>query len=123
VHAFVFGVPRHAVSGRDFVLGQAGVVACGADGFDELGALAGQLRQQEAPAITGDVDVLAADSIQDLRIGFADVEVRADLGTHLFRDAAEFDDDRAAVNTPPAPAPMTMASKSLSLMGFPPADQ
>src|SRR5207248_5353547 len=62
------------------------------------GTLAGEPGQQEAPAAPGDVDVLAADPVQDRRVGDADVERGTDFGEGLLGDAAGLDHDRAVVD-------------------------
>jgi len=90
----------------------------------QLGALAGQHRQQESPPAAGHVHFLAADPVQDRRRRTAHIELGADLLERLLRDAFDLDHDRAvvdleavdvAVSRPPAPAPITMASKSRTL--------
>ena len=67
VHAFVLGVLGHPIRRGHLVLGETGVIARRADALDQLGALARELAQQEAPAAAGDVDVLTADAVQNRR--------------------------------------------------------
>ena len=101
MHAFVLGVLRHPLGGGDLVFGQAGVRPRGTDALDQLGALARQLAQQEPPAAAGDVDVLAADPVQDRRAGLTDVEGCTDLFAGLLGDAADLDDDGTVVDLEP----------------------
>ena len=98
VHAFIFRVARDPFGCGDLVLGQTRVIARSADTLDQLGALAGELAQQEAPAAAGDVDILAADAVQQRGFGLADVERRADLLAGLLGDPADLDHDGAVVD-------------------------
>ena len=97
VHPFVFRVPRDPFGSRDLVFGQTRVVARRADALHQLGALTGELAQQEAPASAGDVDVFAADAVQQRGFGLADIERRANLLAGLLGNAADLNDDGAVV--------------------------
>src|SRR5690606_15887782 len=76
-----------------------------AETVEQLGALAGQFGQQEAPAAAGDVDVLAPDAIQDRRLRPSDVELRADLFERLLGDPVDLDHDRTVVDLEPVDVP------------------
>src|SRR5690606_233563 len=81
-----------------FVLGQPVVLASGTETAEQLRALPGELRQQETPAAAGDVDVLAADPVEDGRVRLADVELGAHLLEGLLGDALDLDDDGPVVH-------------------------
>jgi hypothetical protein len=86
------------VSRRELAVRQSLIVTRIGQAAKQLRPVAGQPRQQEAPAPAGDIDILAADPVEDGRVRHPDVEVGPDLGERLLGDAAGLDDDSAVVD-------------------------
>jgi hypothetical protein len=98
VHRLVPGEAGQPVGGRELAIGQPLVPARLGQPGQHPGAVPGEPGQQEAPASPGDVDVPAADPVQDRRVGRPDVELGAGFGEGLLGDAAGLDHDGAVVD-------------------------